>query len=123
MAEISPVHQKIIDAVRVFEEKLMAAHPTTITVNESNEHLFVMLDGAISQAERRYGEEDKSRRLLEELYSDVFNAVKSELMETLSQITGRPVARSSISIDPAMGTATLVFAYKGDSRAESVKPD
>lgn len=118
MVETSPVHQKIIDAVRVFEEKLMAVHPTTITVNESYEHLFVTIGGTISQAERRYGEEDKSRHLLEALYSDVFNATKKQLVETISQAVGRHIARSSISIDPVMGTATLVFAYRDDSPQE-----
>lgn len=116
MAEISQVHQKIIEAVRRFEDQLMAVKPTTITVNESDDYLFVALGGAMCEAERRYAEENDSRHLLEELYDGVFDAAKAELEQVISELIGRRIVQSKFTIDPALGNAILVFAFRDDAQ-------
>ncbi|MCE5328072.1 MAG: DUF2294 domain-containing protein [Planctomycetaceae bacterium] len=122
MNEQEQMQSCVIEVVTRFENRSMAITPEAVTVNLSEPYLIVTLRGAICEAERRYAQERSSRELLEKLYTDVFDAAKSELEGAIADILRRRVQRSRITIDPMLGDAILTFvteAVSGTKRTES----
>lgn len=87
----------------------MSIRPELVLVDLHDTCILVTLRQVVCAAERNYARERLSRELLEKLYAEAFGAVKTELETAVTQIVGRQVHQSRISVDPIVGDAILVF--------------
>jgi uncharacterized protein YbcI len=99
----------IVAAVARLRAQLVSANAQTVGVNLSEQYLVVTLQGALCDAEKQYAQDRSAKNRLEELYTHLFDAAKYGLDDVIGDILGRRVQRSTISIDPMLGDATLVF--------------
>ncbi len=90
----------------------MSVRPESILVDEHDAHILITLCQVVSPAEREYARELDSRELLERLFAETFDVVRTELERSVTAITGRRVDRSRISVDPAAGDAILVLSFE-----------
>ncbi len=104
------IGKQLEDAVGEFVRSYMSVRPESILVDRHDTHLLITLCQVVSPSEREYAREVDSRTLLERLFAETFDVVKTELEIVVTEITGRAVLHSRISVDPAAGDAVLVLS-------------
>ena len=92
--------RRLADAVSSFERQWMAVQAESVLVDLHDRHLLVTLCGAWSAAERAYAREDRSRKLLEQVYTESFDAVRKQLEQAIADILRLPVQSASLHLQP-----------------------
>jgi uncharacterized protein YbcI len=100
----------------------MSVTPQSVAVDLQDSHLLVTLRGAMCLAERAYASDDRARELLERLYSESFDTVKSALESAITEITHRPIERSRMDVDPLSGDAAILFTFGGAMPPQAAPP-
>jgi uncharacterized protein YbcI len=110
--------ERIAEAVTRFGSEYMSIRAKSVSVDIHDTDILVVFRQAVCEAERGYSRERPSRDLLERLYEEAFEAVKTELDAAVKAITGRRVERSRIDVDPLAGDAIIVFVLAEQDASE-----
>ena len=102
--------QQVVDAVGTFQRDQMSVSPESVSVDFHAHCVVVTLQGASCPAERDYARERRGRELLGRFYEELFNATKLALEMAITEILGRPVRRSRLSVDPESGDGVIMFS-------------
>jgi len=100
--------RRIADAVSRFEQQWMAVQAESVLVDLHDRRLLVTLCGACPTAERDYAREDRSRKLLEQVYTESFDAVRKQLEQAVAEILRLPVESACLHLQPP-GDMVIVF--------------
>lgn len=104
--------EQLKSVIEEFVRSNMSVCPESILVDEHDKHILITLCQVVSPAEREYARELDSRELLEKLFAETFDVVRTDLERSVTAITGRTVQHSRISVDPAVGDAILVLSFE-----------
>jgi uncharacterized protein YbcI len=107
------IKKRIVKTITKFGQELLSITPSSILVNIHNNSLVVMLENIISPAEENlaiFGKE--GAKLLKELYSLQFGAIKSLLEKTIGEIMGQHPAHSQMTIDPDSKSGVIFFTFE-----------
>jgi len=102
--------QQVMDAVGTFQRNQMLVSPESVSVDFHSHSVVVTLQGASCPAERDYARERRGREMLGRFYEELFNATKLTLEMAITEILGRPIRRSKLTVDAESGDGVILFA-------------
>jgi len=105
-------HQ-IAKALTAFAKAHMPITPNLISVSIHPHCVVAALQDIIAPAEKNYAEKEKSCRLLEEFYDNIFNAQKRLLEAAVENILGRLIGSSILWVEPKSGDGVIMFTFAG----------
>ena len=111
MATQERLQQQVVETVTRFQNDQMSVTPELVSVDFHPRCVVVTLQGATCPAEKNYARDRQGRELLGRFYNELFNATKPILEASITEILGRTVQQSSLSIDPESGNGVILFTF------------
>jgi len=105
-------HQ-IAEAMAMFARYHMPIAPKLVSVSIHPHCVVATLRNIVAPAERNCAREEKSCRLLEEFYGNIFNAEKRVLEVAVGNILGQLIGNSILWVDPKSGDGVIMFTFAG----------
>jgi len=105
--------QQIAEAMTTFAKYHMPIAPKLVSVGIHPHCVVATLRDIVAPAEKNYAEKEKSCRLLEEFYGNIFNAKKRLLEVAVENILGQLIGNSILWVDPKSGDGVIMFTFAG----------
>ena len=110
---------QVKEAVVEFHRKQMSVVPAGVSVDIHPHAVVVTLQGITCPAEQSYAQDSQGRESLTKLRAELYAAAKSTLESAVGNILGRPVRRSTFSVDPGSGDGFILLALSHRTRQGS----
>ena len=107
-----PEHQ-IAKAMATFAKYNMPIAPKSVSVGIYPHCIVATLQDIVAPAEKNYAEKEKSCRLLEEFYGNIFGAKKRLLEVAVGSILGQLIGNSILWVDLKSGNGVIMFTFAG----------
>ena len=104
---------EIAEAVATFAKYNIPITPKSVSVGIHPYCVVATLRDIVAPAEKNYAEDEKSRKLLEEFYANIFNASKKILQVEVENILGQLIRNSILWIDVEVGDGVIMFTFEG----------
>lgn len=105
--------QQIAEAMTMFARYHMPIMPKSVSVSIHPHCVVVALRDIVAPAEKNYAEKEKSYRLLEEFYGNIFGAKKRLLEVAVENILGQLIGNSMLWVDLESGDGVIMFTFAG----------
>jgi len=102
---------QIAETLTAFAKSHMPIMPNLVSVGIHPHCVIATLRGIVAPAEKNYAEKEKSCRLLEEFYDNIFNAKKKLLEAAVENILGRLIGSSILWVEPKSGDGVIMFTF------------
>ncbi len=103
--------QQIAEATTTFAKCHMPIVPKSVSVGIYPHCIVATLQDIVAPAEKNYAEREKSCRLLEEFYGNIFNAKKRLLEVAIEHILGQLIVNSVLCVEPKSGNGVIMFTF------------
>ena len=105
-----PEHQ-IAEAIIEFAKSHMPITPNLVSVGIHPHCVIAILCRIIAPAEKNYTEKEKSCRLMEEFYDNIYKTQKKLLEAAVENILGRPIGSSILWVEPKSRDGVIMFTF------------
>ena len=105
------LQSEIAEAVAAFAKCHIPITPRSVSVGIYPHCVVATLRGIVAPAEKSYAEDEKSCKLFEEFYDNIFNAKKKILQVAVENILGQLIRNSILWIDPKSGDGVIMFTF------------
>ncbi|MDD5327940.1 MAG: Na-translocating system protein MpsC family protein [Phycisphaerae bacterium] len=102
---------QIAEATSAFAKSHMPVTPDLVSVGIHPHCVITALRGIVAPAEKNYAEKEKSCRLMEEFYDNIYNAEKKLLEVAVENILGRMIESSILWVEPKSGDGVIMFTF------------
>ncbi len=102
---------EIAEAVAAFAKYHMPITPRSVSVGIHPYCVVATLRGIVAPAEKNYAEDEKSCKLLEDFYANIFNGNKKIVQVEVENILGQLIRNSILWIDPKSGDGVIMFTF------------
>ena len=109
------------DATAIFLRHNFTHSSKSIKVLMDHDFLVVRVDHFLSPAEIKMGKEKSSTYLIHEMYSKLFDRVKSSLVDRIETITRKKVKSSQININLENELCVMVFFLEPKLNGEKMR--
>ncbi|MFA5239885.1 MAG: Na-translocating system protein MpsC family protein [Phycisphaerae bacterium] len=103
--------RQIAEATTAFAKSNMPVTPDLVSVGIHPHCVIAALRAIIAPAEKNYAEKEKSCRLVEEFYDNIYNAEKKILETAVENILGRLIESSILWVEPKSGNGVIMFTF------------
>jgi uncharacterized protein YbcI len=104
---------QIAEALSAFAKSHMPITPNLVSVGIHPHCVVATLRDIVAPVEKNYAENEKSCRLLEEFYGNIFGAKKRLLEVAVENILGKLVGNSMLWVDLKSGNGVIMFTFVG----------
>jgi len=105
--------KQIAEAVTAFAKYHMPITPKLVAAGIYSHCVIATLRNIVAPVERKYAGEEKSCRLLEEFYGNIFDAKKRLLEVGVENILGQLIGNSILWVDLKSGNGVIMFTFAG----------
>lgn len=111
MSRKEKLEHQIAEAMTMFAKYHMPITPKLVSVGIHPYCVVATFRDIVAPAEKSYAEKEKSCRLLEEFYGNIFNAKKRLLEIAVENILGQLIRNSILWVDPKSGDGVILFTF------------
>ena len=102
---------EIAEVVAAFAKYHIPITPSSVSVRIHPHCVVATLQDIVAPVEKSYAEDEKSCKLLEEFYANIFNANKKILQVEAENILGQFIRNSMLWINLESGDGVIMFTF------------
>lgn len=110
------IEAQISDAVSKFEKEYMGRGPKDIKTKIIQNHILIIIDGFLSQSERKLADNNQGIKLIKDMRTALFENARNHLEELINDIVNIKVVSMHSDVSTKTGEKVIVLTVDIEER-------
>ena len=118
LSDFDRQRKALSDAANIFLRQNFSPSPKSITVLMDDDLVVIRVDDFLCRAEIEMGKKKRDTNLIHEMYSKLFDSLKSSLVDQVETITRKKVKSSQMNINLESVLCVMAFFLSSKTNGE-----